>query len=1038
MAVAPFEVSAEEFLRLGPEQFGLEGGHEAVGLSAALSLLGKQGCTVPFVARYRRDVTGGLDAVALEALERAHDRFCKLTAEKNRVVKALADKAPQLAARGRRQLAAATNTDEVRAVALELGAVEAGGGERSRFARAAAQCPQLLAAAQRVLSAHSAPGPAKHEKLLSELRIAAQAVEASEWQLAANDVLAHLTASDEDVNAPLRALYWDSACVKVTLRAGKRTSTNGVSRASMALVGYGALLRCVEHHKWMAISRGMEAKELSLTIEPRSAESWFLGRWQQRSVAWPAGELRRLVLDASADAWKRLVRPALERRAKRRLTLAASEACTAVFARNLRDLLRSPGLGAHKVHAQAVVIGVDPGYAHGCKCAAVAANGAVLGTCVFTARKRAAAVKELGALARAHGATIFAVGNGTGAAEATAVVAELCRPPLACWYVLVNEAGASVYSVSAAARAELPHLDPLLIGAVSIARRLQDPLCELVKYEPSSLGVGQYQKDLPEKALAEALGRVLDTTVSLAGVDVNRAPAAVLARVAGLGPARAAAIRSHVEAQGAFATRAQLLDVAGIGPKTFRDAAGFLRVEGGPEPLDATAVHPDDYAIARRLLRHAGLAPTAATDKARLRASSLAKLAIGADKRDMLVAELLLGLGEADPRDGRPPPTLRNEPLIGTGVKPRQGLLVTGVVRNVTDFGAFIDFGAKDNGLLHERYIRGRAHDYALGDVLECVVDAVRSDGKVSLRLPRARDLASAEVQRPSTAPSMRATGRCDDESENSKKASAKPMLTKQARKGEVVVVNDDVEKEEEEKEKEEEEEDKQASAKRARKKKAVVVVDDDDSEEKEEEDDDDRDEDYEEEEDDDDDDNSDDDNDDNDDSDDDERVSAKCKSARRHSSKATSSKAKNSTGGEGVDAERSSARRRKAKMKIKARRASAEQAKAAERTRLAGAGGPSSTPSSARKRRRPADDNDSDDDKRAKSRRQSSEATSSKAKNSGVDKRVGAEQSSAERRKANKKARGASAEGAKAAKRKCCFFSWSCHINQRMFWLYY
>jgi uncharacterized protein len=764
MAPAPFDASAEEFLRLGPELFGLEAGHEAVGLSAALSLLGKQGFSVPFVARYRRDETGGLDAVALEALDRAHERFCKLTAEKNRVVRALAEKSPRLAARGFHQLAAATSSDEVRAVALELGAVEAGGGERSRFARAVKKCPQLLAVAQDILSTQSAAGAARDRKLLAQLRSAAKdVVEDSEWQLTANDVLAHLIASDERVKASLRALYWNSARAKVTLRGkrkraespgkGKRERSKGESITSVALVGFVAQLRNIEHHKWMAIRRGLEAKELGLTIEPQVAEDRFFSVWQQRFGAWPDSELRRLLLDASADAWKRLVRPALERGAKRRLTLAAEEASTAVFARNLRDLLRSPGLGAHKALAQAVVIGVDPGHRHGCKCAAVGPNGAVLGTCVFNSQDRAEALRALSALACAHRASVFAVGNGTGVAKAAAVVAELCRPPHKRWYVLVNEAGASVYSVSAAARAEFPALDPLLVSAVSIARRLQDPMCELVKYEPSSLGVGQYQKDLPPKALAEALAKVLDTTVSLAGVDVNRAPVAVLARVAGLGPARAAAIYGHVQTKGALTTRAQLTNVAGIGPKTFRDAAGFLRIEGGPEPLDATTVHPDDYAIARRLLRDAGLPLAAATDTARLRASRLAALVPSTVRRDRLVAELLLGLGEADPRDGRPPPSLRNERLIDTSVKLRVGSVVTSVVRNVTQFGAFVDFGGEKDGLLRVHCMRGRAPDYAVGDVLECVVHAMREGGKVELRKGTAESV-STFAQRPAPAPS--------------------------------------------------------------------------------------------------------------------------------------------------------------------------------------------------------------------------------------------------------------------------------------------
>ena len=370
-------------------------------------------------------------------------------------------------------------------------------------------------------------------------------------------------------------------------------------------------------------------------------------------------------------------------------------------------------------------MGIDPGFRTGCKVAVVDPTGKVLITCTIyphePQRDRAGALRTLSGLVEKLKVTLVAIGNGTASRETEQLAAELKVP-----YLMVSEAGASVYSASPLARAELPDLDVSLRGAVSIARRAQDPLAELVKIEPRSIGVGMYQHDVDQSKLEGALGGVVESVVNRVGVDLNTASPALLTHVAGIGPKLADKIVAHRDAQGPFAERKAVLKVAGLGPKAYEQAAGFLRIRGGKNPLDASAIHPESYALAEAVLRKAG------GNLASLPSPGELARELGAGEptlRDIL--EQLVRPGR-DPREDLPKPLLRSDVLSLDDIQP--GMRLSGTVRNVVDFGAFIDIGVKQDGLLHVSQLRG--HKLSVGQVLEVEVKGIeRERGRISLGL---------------------------------------------------------------------------------------------------------------------------------------------------------------------------------------------------------------------------------------------------------------------------------------------------------------
>ena len=495
----------------------------------------------------------------------------------------------------------------------------------------------------------------------------------------------------------------------------------------------------IKPHQVLALNRGEALKVLrvGLDVVERDWRQAVFGvfRTDPRSPWAPQ------LMQAGEDAAQRLLLPAIERDVRTTLAGTAERHAIAVFAANLRGLLSQPPLAGH------TVLGIDPGFRTGCKVAVVDPSGKVLATGTIYPhpppnQKREAAA-ALRALMDRHGVTLITIGNGTASRETEQLVADLLRNSTSTVrYLIVNEAGASVYSASPLARAELPELDVTLRGAVSIARRALDPLAELVKIDPKSIGVGLYQHDVDQKELGKTLDGVVESVVNRVGVDVNTASPALLTHVAGIGPKLADRIVAHRDAAGPFRKRAALREVAGLGPKAFEQSAGFLRIRDGDEPLDASAIHPESYAVARQLLRRAGvtLAAPVAERQAKLDAllaqTSLATLAdeLGAGAPTLADICAQIVRPGRDPRADLPAPLLRSDVLALDDLAP--GLRLHGTVRNVVDFGAFVDIGVKQDGLLH----RSRLPEGTLltvGDVVEVEVVGVEKErGRIALGWP--------------------------------------------------------------------------------------------------------------------------------------------------------------------------------------------------------------------------------------------------------------------------------------------------------------
>jgi uncharacterized protein len=532
-----------------------------------------------------------------------------------------------------------------------------------------------------------------------------------------------------------KALQWAS------LRSEKIASADDARGVFQLYYDYSCRVDRLRPHQVLAINRGEAAKVLRVRLDVPERD------WQQAiSSSYrpdPRSPFAEQLGLACEDAAKRLLLPAVERDVRGALDERAELHAIEVFAENLRGLLTQPPLAGH------TVLGIDPGNRSGCKVAVVDATGKLLETAtIFPHAPQSqwgAALRTLASIAARHDVTLIAIGNGTASRETEQLAAELIRSAgdaSRLHYVTVSEAGASVYSASPLARAELPDLDVTLRGAVSIARRIQDPLAELVKIEPKAIGVGMYQHDVNQAKLEASIAGVVETVVNRVGVEVNTASAALLTHVAGIGPKLAQRIVAHRNEAGAFRSRRQLLKVPSLGPKAFEQAAGFLRVRGGDEPLDASAIHPESYRAASELLARARTsmaAPAADRDEAlgELRAERpiavlAAELGVGVPTLEDIFEQLVRP--GRDPRAELPAPILRSDVMSMDDLRP--GMRLHGTVRNVVDFGAFVDIGVKQDGLLHRScWPRGAA--LGVGDVVEVAVLRIEPDrGRIALGWP--------------------------------------------------------------------------------------------------------------------------------------------------------------------------------------------------------------------------------------------------------------------------------------------------------------
>jgi len=558
----------------------------------------------------------------------------------------------------------------------------------------------------------------------------------------ARDIVAETISDHPDVRRLTRekALQWG------TLQSQRAKKAQDPRGAYQLYYDFEQRVNRLRPHQVLAINRGEAEKVLRVCVEvPERDWQAAINLTFRPKRNSPLAE--QLVL-AADDAAQRLLLPAIERDVRRILTEQAEAHAISVFAANLRALLNQPPLAGH------TMLGIDPGFRTGCKIAAVDPTGKVLDTATIyphdPQRQRDAALNILTRLVARHHVTLIAIGNGTASRETEQLVAELIQtltsnlqPPISdLQYLIVSEAGASVYSASPLARAELPDMDVSMRGAVSIARRVQDPLAELVKIDPQSIGVGMYQHDVNQAQLAEALAGVVESVVNRVGVDANTASPALLAHVAGIGPRLAARFVAYRDANGPFPNRTAITNVPGLGKKTFEQAAGFLRIHGGDSPLDSSAIHPESYAIAAAVLERAGLtAQTAPAEREAALATlqeewPLSTLAAELGTGVPTLTDILEQLARPgrDPRAGLPAPILRSDVLTMEDL--RDGLRLKGTVRNVVDFGAFVDVGVKHDGLLHRSKIPAGTR-LQVGDVIEVEILRVEPErGRIGLGWP--------------------------------------------------------------------------------------------------------------------------------------------------------------------------------------------------------------------------------------------------------------------------------------------------------------
>jgi len=684
--------------------------------AAAIELM-DSGNTLPFIARYRKEKTGSLDEDQLRNISELLGRLRALDERREVVLAAIAEQgklSPQLEAKIR---AAATLT-ELEDLYQPY--------KKKRKTRASVAREQGLEPLAELIIAQLVTR--KSAEQIAAPFIAAGVATAEEALSGARDIVAETIAD----HAGVRQLTREKAHQFGTIQVSLLKDADDEKRLYELYYDYTQRISRIRPYQVLAINRGEAEKILRVKVEIFERD-WLLAmrrafRPDRRSP------LREQLEQAMADAAKRLLLPAIERDVRRTLSEEAEAHAIAVFARNLRGLISQPPLSGH------TVIAIDPAYRTGCKVAVLDETGKLLGTETIyphaPQHQREAALKTLRGLIARYGATLIAIGNGTASRETEQLVAEVTRAVPEVHYLMVNEAGASVYSASKLARAELPELDVSLRGAVSIGRRVQDPLAELVKIDPKSIGVGLYQHDVNQKQLAESLGGVVESVVNQVGVDVNTASPALLTYVSGIGPKLGEQIVVYRNKNGRFAARAELKEVNGLGPKAFEQAAGFLRIRDGDNPLDASAIHPESYGVATAVLKRAKLAPDASPEE---RETALA----GIQPTAGLAAELGTGLPTLvdifeqlvrpgrDPRQDAPPPILRSDVLTMADLQP--GMVLNGTVRNVVDFGAFVDIGVKQDGLLHRSQVPPEA-GLTVGDVIEVEIMSVDIErGRIGL-----------------------------------------------------------------------------------------------------------------------------------------------------------------------------------------------------------------------------------------------------------------------------------------------------------------
>ena len=685
-------------------------------IDAAVKLI-DEGNTIPFISRYRKEVTGSLNDEQLRKLYERLVYLRNLEEKKTQVISSIEEQGKMTEELKNQILAAET------LVTVEDLYRPYRPKRRTRATIAKEKGLEPLAALILLQKTHE-PLEETAKAYISEEKQVASAAEAVEG---AADIIAEMISDNADYRSWIR---------KTTMKKGKLISTAKDPEAESVYEMYYEFEEAVPKlagHRVLALNRG--EKEKFLTVKIEAPEEEIIG-WLERKVIRSDNPYTTPILkETTADSYHRLIAPAIEREIRGELTEKAEDGAIEVFGKNLHQLLMQPPI------AGKVVLGWDPAFRTGCKLAVVDPTGKVLGTTVIyptaptTPQKIKASKDLLKKIIPKYNISLISLGNGTASRESEQFIVELLKEiPEKVQYVIVNEAGASVYSASKLASEEFPKFDVGQRSAASIARRLQDPLAELVKIDPKSIGVGQYQHDMNQKKLGESLTGVVEDCVNKVGVDLNTASAPLLSYISGISSTIAKNIVAYREENGRFTDRRELLKVPKLGPKAFEQCAGFMRIQGGTNPLDSTGVHPESYEAAEKLLKRQGFKPEDITEH-NLTGLSLTirdykKLAQELGTGEITLRDIVKELEKPgrDPRDEMPKPILRTDVLEMKDLK--EGMVLKGTVRNVIDFGVFVDIGVHQDGLVHisqitDRYIKHPLEAVSVGDIVDVKVMSV-------------------------------------------------------------------------------------------------------------------------------------------------------------------------------------------------------------------------------------------------------------------------------------------------------------------------
>lgn len=685
-------------------------------VDAAVKLI-DEGNTIPFISRYRKEVTGSLND---EQLRKLHERLVYLRnlEEKKEQVLSSIEEQGKLTEELRSQILAAETLVVVEDLYRPY--------RPKRRTRATIAKEKGLEPLAAVITLQQLKRPLREEaeQYLSEEKGVTSVEDAISG---AKDIIAEAISDEADYRSWIR---------KITMKKGKLISTAKDPEAESVYEMYYEFeepLSKLAGHRILALNRG--EKEKILTVKIEAPEEEILGYLEKQTIHGKNISTEQALKEAVEDSYKRLIGPAIEREIRSDLTEKAEDGAIEVFGKNLHQLLMQPPITGQ------VVLGWDPAFRTGCKLAVVDPTGKVLGTTVIypiaptTPAKIKASKDLLKKIIPKYHITLISLGNGTASRESEQFIVELLKEiPEKVQYVIVNEAGASVYSASKLASEEFPKFDVGQRSAASIARRLQDPLAELVKIEPQSIGVGQYQHDMNQKKLGESLSGVVEDCVNKVGVDLNTASAPLLSYISGISGAIAKNIVAYREENGKFQDRKDLLKVAKLGPKAFEQCAGFMRIQGGKNPLDATGVHPESYGATEKLLERQGFT---LEDVAGGNLSGLSKTVKDYKKlsQELEIGEITLRdivkeleKPARDPRDEMPKPILRTDVLDMKDLK--EGMILKGTVRNVIDFGVFVDIGVHQDGLVHisqitDKYIKHPLEAVSVGDIVDVKVMSV-------------------------------------------------------------------------------------------------------------------------------------------------------------------------------------------------------------------------------------------------------------------------------------------------------------------------